>query len=105
MTPNDMGKAAQVPHSSWVYLLPPGPWGSPGAKEDSGPGPGPATGNVSLPGPAPSETGLSDITCVLGTTRCLESSVLVSMRLFQSSRSRELREEGGQRSGGSSFSI
>lgn len=30
---------------------------------------------------------------MLGTTRCLESSVLLSMRLFQSSRSRVLREK------------
>lgn len=34
---------------------------------------------------------------MLGTTRCLESSVLLSMRLFQSSRSRVLREKVGGR--------
>lgn len=39
---------------------------------------------------------------MLGTTRCLESSVLLSMRLFQSSRSKVLREKAGQQS--SSFS-
>lgn len=62
-------------------------------------------GNISLPGSACSETGLSGITCMLGTTRCLESSVLLSMRLLQSSRSKVLREKVGQQSGSSSFSI
>lgn len=37
-------------------------------------------------------------TCTLGTTRCLESWVRLSMRLFQSSRSTVLREEARQQS-------
>lgn len=37
-------------------------------------------------------------TCTLGTTRCLESWVLLSMRLFQSSKSTVLREKTRQQS-------
>lgn len=37
-------------------------------------------------------------TCTLGTTRCLESWVLLSMRLFQSSKSTVLRDEVHQQS-------
>lgn len=44
------------------------------------------------------------ITCMLGTTRCLESSVLLLMRLLQSSRSKVLWEKVGQQSGRSSSS-
>ena len=42
---------------------------------------------------------------MLGTTRCLESSVLLSMRLPQCSRSRVLREKASQHSGSGSFPI
>lgn len=37
-------------------------------------------------------------TCTLGTTRCLESWVLLSMRLFQSSKSTVLRDKAHQQS-------
>lgn len=37
--------------------------------------------------------GMGSVTCMLGTTKCLESSVLLSMRLPQSSRSRVLQEK------------
>ena len=41
-------------------------------------------------------TDAHSVTCMLGTTRCLESSVLLSMRLPQSSRSRVLWEKARQ---------
>lgn len=48
--------------------------------------------------------GVGGITCMLGTTRCLESSVLLSMRLLQSSRSKVLQEKVSEQSGRSSSS-
>lgn len=42
--------------------------------------------------------GIGGGTCTLGTTRCLESWVLLSMRLFQSSKSTVLRDEVHQQS-------